>query len=225
MTTSKPIYAFADSTLFFLARPDGTSVLDEIVRRAASPRPRLAYIGSSNSDDMEIYHTLFEPAIATTPLGEHRMVLRRPSPQDAKFLEEAEIILLAGGDEHIGWRTFEKNGFKQLITRRFHEGALLIGVSAGAVQLGLGSVAEDGCSVLTTFGLLPFYVAAHDEKENWYSLRRLAKLAGTASYGVGISRGGGIRYEKGEIAILSGAVYEVATENGETREATIYPEQ
>jgi hypothetical protein len=100
---------------------------------------------------------------------------------------------------------------------------LLIGVSAGAVQLGLGYIAEDGYSVLTTFGLMPFYVATHEEKEDWFSLRRLASLAGKANHGIGISRGGGIRYEKGEVEILSGSVLEVITENGGSKKVTIYP--
>jgi cyanophycinase len=108
MISSKPIYAFADSNQFFLGRREASSILDEIAQKSGSPRPRLAYVGSSNSDSLEIYHSIFEPAIANTAFGEHRMILSRPAPQDAKFLEESEIILLAGGDVHMGWRTFEK---------------------------------------------------------------------------------------------------------------------
>lgn len=223
MISPKPIYAFADSSLFFFGRPDGSSVLDEIVQRTEVTRPRIAYLGASNGDSLEVYHSLFEAAIAGTDFGEHRMILSRPAPEDAKFLERAEIVLLAGGDVHIGWRTFEENGFKELLLRRFHEGALLLGVSAGAVQLGFGDVAEDGCSVVATFGLLPFYIAAHSEQEDWYSLRRIASLCGERSHTIGIPKGGGIRYENGEIEILKGSLFELLTEEGQSKESTIYP--
>ena len=223
MTSPKPIYALADSSLFFLGRPDGSSFLDEIAQRTGVKRPAIAYIGASNRDSLEVYHSLFESAIEGADLGEHRMVLSRPAQEDAKFLERAEIIVLAGGDVHLGWRVFEENGLKELIRRRFVEGVLLIGVSAGAVQLGIGDLAEDGCSVLPTFGLLPFYVGAHGEQEDWSFLRRVASLSGKRSHAIGIPRSGGIRYENGEIEILKGSLFEIVTDEGRSRESIIYP--
>jgi Peptidase family S51 len=223
MTSPKPIYAFADSSLFFLRRPDGSSFLDEIAQRTGVERPAIAYIGASNGDSLEVYHSIFESAIEGTNLRERRMVLSRPAQEDAKFLERAEIVVLAGGDVHLGWRVFEENGLRELILRRFFEGVVLIGVSAGAVQLGLGDLAEDGCSVLPTFGLLPFYVGTHGEQEDWASLRRVASLNGKRNHAIGISRGGGIRYENGEIEILRGSLLEIVTDEERSRESTIYP--
>jgi Peptidase family S51 len=151
------------------------------------------------------------------------MILSRPAPEDAKFLELAETVVLAGGDVQTGWRVFEENGFKELLLRRFREGSVLVGVSAGAVQLGLGDLAEDGGSVVATFGLLPFYVGAHGEQDDWTFLRRIASLGGERSHAIGMPRGGGIRYENGEVEILRGSLFELLTEEGQSRERTIYP--
>jgi cyanophycinase len=224
LTSQKPIYALADSLPLFLGRSDGSSLLDEIARNTGVQRPTIAYVGASNRDSLEAYHLLFEPGIETAGFGEHRMILSRPAQDDAKFLERAEIILLAGGDVHTGWRVFEENGLRELIPRRFREGVLLMGVSAGAVQLGCGTLSEGGYSILATFGLLPLYVGVHGEQENWSSLRRIAGLCGERSHAIGIPRSSGIRYENGELEILRGSVFELLTEGGQYRESTIFPE-
>jgi cyanophycinase-like exopeptidase len=224
MSPFKPIYALADSTLLFVRRPNGQLFLDEVARSTGVKRPSIAYIGASNGDSLELYHLLFEPAIEPAALGEARMIVRRPCPEDAKFLERADIILLAGGDVHAGWRIFEENGFKELILRRFSEGVVLIGVSAGAVQLGGGYLQPDGASLFATFGFLPFYVGAHEEKEDWASLRKIGGLSGETAEAIGIPSGGGIRYANGEVEILSQPVFHFAIRGGQTSESVIYQE-
>ena len=173
----KPIYLLADSRLLFWKRPDGCLFLREAAEATGVPHPSAAYIGASNDDNLAFYAGIFEPAMQQVDSGECRMILKRHSAKDAKFLEKADIILLAGGSVEKGWRVFVENGLQQLIPRCFVEGAVLIGVSAGAVQLGLGGLADDGTKVLQTFGLLPFYVGAHEEKEDWASLRKTLELA------------------------------------------------
>lgn len=68
------------------------------------------------------------------------MILSSFPSDDESFVKESDIILLAGGDIEKGWNVFTKVGLKELIIKRYYEGALLIGVSAGAVQLGLFGV-------------------------------------------------------------------------------------
>lgn len=219
----KPIYLLADSYLLFWRRPDGSLFLKEVAATTGVPHPSAAYIGASNDDNLEFYHGIFEPAMQQIDIGECRMILRRPSAQDAKFLETADIILLAGGSVERGWRAFSENGLDQLIPRCFFGGAVLMGISAGAVQLGRGGLTDDECELLPTFSLLPFYVAAHDEKNDWASLRKVLHLGGDTSRGFGLSFGGGAIYHAGELEPVAKPIFELSRENDRPRESLAFP--
>ena len=218
----KPIYLLADSQLLFQKRSDGSLFLQQVADAAGVKRPSAAYIGASNNDNLEFYHGIFEPAMQQIDHGECRMVLRRPAAADAKFLERANIILLAGGSVEIGWRAFAENGFAQLIPRCFFEGAVLIGVSAGAVQLGRGGLTDDGATLLPTFGLLPFYVGAHEEQRDWESLRRVLQLAEAPCRGFGLQLGGGAIYQDRELEPVAKPVIELFRDEQGTRESLAF---
>jgi cyanophycinase len=219
----KPIYALADSRLLFQKQPNGASFLDEVVKSLGGKPESAAYIGASNGDDLHPYHDIFVPAMQQMGAVECRMILRRPLPEDGAFLERAEIILLAGGSVEVGWRAFESNGVKELIERRRLEGALLMGVSAGAVQLGRGGLTDDESQVIPTFGFLPFYVGAHEERDDWRTLRKLVTLIPDEVRAIGIPFGGGIVYHEGELAPVHKPLFELCMENGKATESSIFP--
>jgi len=155
-----------------------------------------------------------------------RMIPTRPTPDDEAFLEQAGIILLAGGSVEIGWRAFAKNGFKELILRRFFDGAVLIGVSAGAVQLGRGGLTDDGLKYFSTFGLLPFHVGVHGESDDWIFLRDTLGFTQNATRGICIPSGGGIIYhwDTGNVEPVCKSVLEISVEDGRSHEAIIFPD-
>src|SRR5262249_22830975 len=80
-------------------------------------------------------------------------------------------------------------GLNERIVRRYNEGASLIGISAGAVQLGLCCIAADG-SLIETFALAPFVIGAHEESDNWRMTIELLQLSGRKS-AIGLPKGGG----------------------------------
>jgi peptidase E len=219
----QPIYALADSRLLFWRRPDGSLFLDDLVKNLGRKPSSVAYIGASNGDDLSLYHEIFEPAMRQIGTGQCRMILTRPTPEDGTFLEHAEIILLAGGSVELGWRAFAENGIRELIQRRWSEGALLMGVSAGAVQLGRGGLTDDGTELLSTFGLLPFYVGAHEERNDWKSLRKVLTLVPGKQRAIGIPSGGGAVYHAGELTPVGKPIVEMFVEDGETIENSILP--
>jgi cyanophycinase len=219
----KPIYALADSQLLFRRRPDGSLFLDEVVKNLDGKPRSAAYIGASNGDDLRPYHDIFEPAMQQIGAVECLMILSRPMPEEGAFLERADIILLAGGSVEVGWRAFESNGVKELIQRRRLEGALLMGVSAGAVQLGRGGLTDDESAVMPTFGFLPFYVGAHEERDDWRSLRKLVNLVPDNLRVIGIPFGGGIVYHEGEVTPVHKPLFELCVEDGKTSESSIFP--
>src|SRR5215470_13169733 len=135
----KPIVLLADSQLLFWNAPDGP-FLDRVRRMLIEERPdqalRAAYIGASNGDDPAFYD-LFVAAMSGIDVHDCHMIPSAPSDDDLAHLAQADIILLSGGDIAQGWEIFRDTGLTTRLIERYYQGAVLIGVSAGAVQLGL----------------------------------------------------------------------------------------
>jgi len=188
-----PLYLLADSRLLF-SRADDDAFLGGIRSHLPSSDVKAAYIGASNHDQPEFYN-IFVAAMGAMGISNCRMVPSQPTGEDKLFVEKANLVLLAGGDVEHGWRVFERNGLKDLILKKRYDGSILIGISAGAVQLGLGALTDaEQPKKLDTFGFAPFYVGAHEEKDEWWNLRALVNLSVTGVRGVGIPMGGGAIY-------------------------------
>src|ERR1700728_1709295 len=122
---SQPLYLFADSQLLFW-KPQGKLLLEGAIANRTSHRtgtptdepPAAAYIGASNGDRREFY-SIFEAAMGALGITERRMILSTFETEDRAFLARAQLILLAGGDVHLGWSTFEKTGMKEQILERY----------------------------------------------------------------------------------------------------------
>ncbi|HEX8559871.1 MAG TPA: Type 1 glutamine amidotransferase-like domain-containing protein [Pyrinomonadaceae bacterium] len=224
-TNLQPIYLFADSQLLFRDEA-GELFLNSVRRRVARDSPKAAYVGASNGDAPE-YYSIFEAAMAGAGVHERRMITAAFRAEDRAFMDEADIILLAGGDVEKGWGVFVETGMREVIARRRSEGAVLLGVSAGAAQLGLcwptGSEdAPDG--LLDTFGLVPFVVDAHDEGRRWGRLRGALQLLRGAAGGVGIPTGGGmIYYPEGRVEAVRRPLHELSFEGGAFKESSLPP--
>jgi hypothetical protein len=184
----QPIFLFADSQLLFW-RDGGQLPIERVVTRG---QLKAAYIGASNGDDPNFYK-IFVAAMEGVGVGDCRMIPSAVSQADLEFLNDADIILLAGGDVEAGWRVFLNNGLSEHIVRRYFEGATLIGISAGAVQLGLCGLAADG-SLIETFKLVPYIIGAHEESDNWKTTTALLRLSGPGKTGIGLPFGGGAIY-------------------------------
>lgn len=193
-TTLKPIFLLADSRLLFWRDEEGRRFLDRprvLIDADELGRPlKAAYLGASNGDVPEFYD-LFLASMAEIDIRDCRHVPARPSAEDLAFLGEADLILLAGGDVRQGWTAFEASDVKDKLTERYYAGALLIGISAGAIQLGLKGWDED--SLFDTLRLVPFVVDVHGEPD-WPDLHRVLPRAGEHARGFGIPSGGGAIY-------------------------------
>src|SRR5581483_6998809 len=107
-------------------------------------------------------------AVDAAGITDRRMIESSFGPDDRTFLGRADLIALAGGDVRLGWNTFEKPGMKQVILGRYAQGAVLVGVSAGAIQLGRYGIVETpesgAIQLLDVFNLVPVVIDAHDER-------------------------------------------------------------
>ncbi len=218
-----PLYLLADSQLLF-SRADDNGVTGGIRANLPVSDPKAAYIGASNNDRAEFYD-LFVAAMELMGVSSCRMVPTQPADEDRLFLEEADLVLLAGGDVEHGWQVFERNGLKDLILRKRYDGSILVGISAGAVQLGLGTLTDaPQPKKLDLFGFVPFYVGAHEENDEWWNLRALVNLSQSGVPGVGIPMGGGaIYWPDGTLEPIRRPLTELLKEGDQVGERLIVP--
>jgi hypothetical protein len=219
----KPLYLLADSQLFFW-KSGGDSLAERIRADLDSGKPSAAYIGASNGDQPEFY-SLFVAAMESMEISDCRMVPSQPSREDSVFLEKAGLIVLSGGDVERGWHVFEQNGLKELLPRLRYDGAVLIGVSAGAVQLGLGHLSNAAQpKQIDLFRFAPFYVGAHDEGNDWFDLRALVNLSRSDTRGIGLPAGGGAVYHPdGTLEPLRKPLIEIVKEDSKITENLMGP--
>jgi hypothetical protein len=177
-----PLFLLADSQLLFRGA-HGPSLLDRARGHLPSSRPaRCAYLGAANGEERAFYE-LFQAALEAAGLAEGRMVRSRFAAADREWLERADLVVLSGGDVARGWRLFEQSGISEVLTSRYAAGAVLLGVSAGAVHLGWGHL-----------NLVPAVIGAHEEADDWSDLRRRLAASHERVRGLGIPTGGGFLY-------------------------------
>lgn len=228
---TRPLYLFADSQLLFW-RSGGKLLLEGLATGAgdlgAAGTIPAAYIGASNGDTPQFY-SIFEGAMDAVGITERRMIRSAYDPDDREFLERAQLIVLAGGDVQRGWSTFETTGMKQDILARYAQGAVLVGVSAGAVQLGRRAVAASDDSsalkLLDVFNLVPAIIDVHDEHREWARLSRTVHMLEGEITGLGIPTGGGLMvHPDGTFEALRRPVDEFSWDGSQIKHSILLPE-
>jgi peptidase E len=189
----KPLFLLADSQPLFSNGSDPLrAALQESLQVSERSITRAAYIGASNGDAPEFFE-LFVAAMDDINLHESRMIRAEFGSEDRSFLESADLLLLAGGDVDDGWEIMTSTGMDAAITKKYYAGAVIVGVSAGAVQLGMGWYGK-GDSVSGGLKLVPYYIGVHDERDEWSHLRKLVEANEEYAKGFGIPFGGAMIY-------------------------------
>ena len=166
-----------------------------------------AYVGASNGDLVE-YFDMFTMAVEGLKLSYiscvHVKASELGSVVDSKrVIKDAALIVLAGGDVHLGWRSMQACGLDVAVRDASALGAVIVGISAGAIHMGAyGYTGEEDKYVepFATLALVPLIFGAHEEQDAWLTLRKAfdAFSAARASrqgasgqaVGVGIQTGG-----------------------------------
>lgn len=189
----KPIFLLADSQLLFYKNEEGLFLgrIKKLLNKDLNvDEIKAAYIGASNNDD-PLFYDIFKQAIQQIDIRNSRMIGSSPNEEDTLFLKSADIILLAGGDTEKGWEIIKQNGWNDIIIEKYSKGVILIGVSAGAIQLGTkGNLSNPGFNMLQ---LVPHIIDAHAD-DDWLDLTRQVEIEGGKLKGYGIPFGAGIIY-------------------------------
>ena len=226
---TRPLYLFADSQLLFW-KNGGKLLLEGVAGSGtglgAGGTIPAAYIGASNGDTPAFY-SIFEGAMDAVGITERRMIGAAYEADDREFLERAQLIVLAGGDVQRGWNTFEATGMKQEILARYAQGAVLIGVSAGAVQLGRRAIAEtedSSAQLFDVFDLVPAIIDVHDEHREWARLSRTVHMLEGEITGLGIPTGGGLMvHPDGTFEALRRPVDEFSWDGSQIKHSILLP--
>lgn len=220
-----PVYLLADSQLLF-SSPGGRPLLAPAVDAMERAEPRAAYVGAANGDRPEFY-SIFEGAMERIGVRDRRMILSGYSALDRAYLRSSDLIVLGGGDVGSGLRVLRETGMDDDLDERRREGAVLVGVSAGAVHLGAlcwpGDEPVDGEPV-GALGFVPFSVDAHDEAGGWRRLRRLVARSPSGGLGIGVPFGGGIiHHPDGAVEPVGRSAVEIRLDDGRVVESILYP--
>jgi cyanophycinase-like exopeptidase len=120
---------------------------------------------------------------------------------------------------------FNSTGLRELIVSRHRDGAVLIGVSAGAVQLGKYASVADGNGaqkLIETFGLIDVIVDAHDERRDWQALSATIQLLEGTAKGIGIPQGGAlVAHPDGTFEPVGRAIEEFVFADGRLRRSVL----
>ena len=226
MNTSRPVYLFSDSQLLFW-KSDGICFLNSITEGLEKDSLKAAYIGASNGDLPEFYD-LFVAAMENIGIRNCRMIRSTFSKEDQDFLETADIVLLSGGDVERGWNIFEATGLKKAISRKYEEGTILIGISAGAMQLGLCGYRDEEVQeeqVFDTFQFIPYIIGVHEEKSDWETLSKIILTKKGYVNGIGIPTGGGMIYHADKtVEPIRFPLYEISIKDNHTIQNLLMPD-
>ena len=211
----KSIFLLADSQPLFKTY-NGQNLLEEALQGCVDGDLSAAYIGASN-DNNPAYYQIFISAMQPYNLKQSRMIRQDCPQEDKDYLKRAQVILLAGGDTYKGWSWMEEHGVADILREAYLNGAILVGVSAGAVQLGLcgADISEKG-SVETydTLKLVPFCIAAHQEKNDWQDLKKALPGMGERARAFGLPFGSALIYHSKHQMQPLGPVDEFFVKNG-----------
>lgn len=216
----KPVYLLADSQLLF-RQSDDEPFLDSLKNLYEHKNIQAAYIGVSNGDD-PVFYEMFEAAMQMVGIENCMHITSAYTVKEERFLSSSDIILLAGGLVQTGWQVLQKSGMHNVIVNQYYNGTALIGISAGAIQLGM--MAEAQGTSFNLLQLIPLLVSVHDEENDWSYLNKLMLKHETYATGIGIPLGGGMIYHPDNtIEALAKPLVEVKKIQNELKHTLIMP--
>ena len=228
MTELKPIFLFSDSQLLFWKdgnKPFLKRVTEYFDEAKKKKHIKASYIGASNGDN-PAYFDIFQEAMKQIEVINCRIIPSKPDVADIDFLNLSDLILLAGGDIKRGWEILKRNNLDKTILDRYHQGTVLIGLSAGAAQLGLKGWEEDESppTLIDTFKIIPYIIDVHQEGDDWKRLKMAVENGNEHCKGFGIQSGGGLIFHPDwSIEAIRHSLTEIVKESSGIKESLIFP--
>jgi cyanophycinase len=144
---------------------------------ALAPKtPSVAWIGAAHGDTPGGFERT--AALLAKRYGAKVLHAHAGAAEEAqRIVSGADFVYLGGGDVRLLTERLRAAGLDETIRRRHADGAVVLGVSAGAIGLTPAWIdfpEEDGPPVrFACLGAVPIAVDVHDEESDWEELRAL----------------------------------------------------
>ena len=142
----------------------------------APKKPSVAWIGAAHGDTPGGFERT--AALLAKRYGARMLHAHCSSPAEAQqIVSSADFVYLGGGDVRLLTERLRSAGLDETIRRRHADGAVVLGVSAGAIGLTPAWIDfpdEEGPPTrFPCLGAVPIAVDVHDEESDWEELRAL----------------------------------------------------
>lgn len=200
-------------------------LIAELLRLTGKPRPTVGYLGAATDDDPRFLGWMEALVAAAGPCAFRLAPVKgREAAGGAAraVLEDADLILVGGGDVELGMRRVEERGLGEVLRRKHAAGAPVFGISAGAIMLGREWVRwpdpDDDASAerFDCLGLAPVRIDCHGEEDGWAELHALLRLAGARAVGHGLRAGSAVRVtSRAQVEVVLGEIDRFQVRGGE----------
>ncbi len=218
----KPIYLLSDSALLFQKNAAKEYYLHSIPASLDAAEPSVVYIGASNGDVPDFFE-IFQAGMQNLGLKNCTHVTANFDATEQAALKAADLILLSGGDPDLGWEVMKTQGMIEIIRQKYLAETVLMGVSAGAIQLAWELGGEEGKASKPMFQFAPFLVDVHDEDQDWQRLKQTIKQSSSMKRGLGICKQSGVIYHDDQtLEMLGKPAHEFIYKNESLSESLLW---
>lgn len=222
MKTMLPIYLLAGGPDAKRKSPD--PLLQMALWELDKAKPSVAYIGAAHGDSRAFY-LLIRDLIIAAGAGNVELVPLVKKKSDIEkaqsIIRSADCIFVSGGDVKEGMRVLNERSVVPLIKKRYEEGALLIGVSAGSIMLAKHWIdwpdesSDESAELFLCMNIAPVLCDTHGEADGWNELHSLIRLTEENQVGYGIPSGGAMRISpEGTIEALHKPLFRIEKRDG-----------
>lgn len=118
-------------------RTRATLAIDrEIIRLSGKKRPKLLFIPTASSDSETYWDAVrkYFSGFLGCQTDVLRLILEKPSPRQIREkILSADVVYVGGGNTLLMMRVWRRLGVDELLLRAYRDGAVLSGISAGAI--------------------------------------------------------------------------------------------
>jgi cyanophycinase-like exopeptidase len=219
---SLPIYLLAGGPGAKRQSPD--PILQMALRELGKTKPTVAYIGAAHGDSL-MFFLFIKRLITAAGAGKVELVPLVKKKSDIEkaqsIIQSADCIFVSGGDVKEGMRVLTERSVIALIKKRYNEGALIIGVSAGSIMLAKQWIDwpdennEASAELFPCMNIAPVLCDTHGEEDEWNELHSLVHLTEGDQIGYGIPSGGAMRISPdGVVEAISMPLFRIEQRGG-----------
>ena len=223
MKTILPIYLLAGGPGAKRQSPD--PILQMALHELNKTKPSVAYIGAAHGDSL-MFYLFIKRLIVAAGAGKVELVplaKKKSNIAEAQLIiQSSDCIFVSGGDVSEGMRVLTEKSVIPLIKKRYDEGALIIGVSAGSIMLAKQWINwpdendEASAELFPCMNLAPVLCDTHGEADKWNELHSLLRLTEGDQIGYGIPSGGALRISTdGTVEAVGLPLYRIERKGGD----------